>query len=109
MTPDPEAEDWSNSMELHWRKMPSKRPRIAVTSDPELEEALERVRSVTGTDEAEATLVRRLAVEGAQAELEASRQRRSAAEALFAAMEDGGLGLDLAAIDELNAPPPSDS
>jgi len=86
--------------------MPSKRPRIAVTSDPELEEALERVRAVTGTEEAEATLVRRLAVEGAQAELEASRQRRGAAEALFAAMDSGGLDLDLAAIDELNAPPP---
>ncbi len=86
--------------------MPSKKPRIAVTTDPELEEALERVRAVTGTDEAEATLVRRLAVEGAQAELDASRQRRSAAEALFAVMDSGGLGLDLATIDELNAPPP---
>lgn len=86
--------------------MPSKKPRIAVTSGPELEEALARVRAVTGTDEAEATLVRRLAVEGAQAELDASRQRRSAAEALFAAMDSGGLSLDLAAIDELNAPPP---
>lgn len=86
--------------------MPSKKPRIAVTADAELEEALERVRAVTGTEEAEATLVRRLAVEGAQAELDASRQRRRAAEELFAAMDSGGLGLDLAAIDELNAPPP---
>jgi hypothetical protein len=85
--------------------MPSKKPRIAVTSDPELEEALERVRAVTGTDEAEATLVRRLAVEGARAELEASRERRSAVEALFAAMDAGGFELDPAAIDELNAPP----
>jgi hypothetical protein len=85
--------------------MPSKRPRIAVTSDSELEEALERVRAVTGTDEAEATLVRRLAVEGAQAEFDASRKRRRAAEALFAVMDSGGLGLDLATIDELNAPP----
>jgi hypothetical protein len=85
--------------------MPSKKPRIAVTSDSELEEALERVRALTGTDEAEATLVRRLAVEGARAELEASRERRAAVEALFAAMDNGGLGLDLAAIDELNTPP----
>ncbi len=85
--------------------MPSKKPRIAITSDSELEEALERVRAVTGTGEAQATLVRRLAVEGARAELDASRQRRSAAEALFAAMDSGGLGLDLAAINELNAPP----
>jgi hypothetical protein len=76
-----------------------------VTSDPDLEEALERVRALTGTDEAEATLVRRLAVVGARAEVEASRERRSAAEALFAAMDEGGLGLDLGAIDALNAPP----
>lgn len=89
--------------------MPSKKPRIAVTSDRELAEALERVRAVTGTDEAEATLVRRLAVSGARAELDASRERRSAAEALFAAMDAGGLDLELAAIDELNAPPRSGS
>ena len=85
--------------------MPSKKPRIAVTSDSELEEALERVRVVTGTNEPEATLVRRLAVEGARAELVASRERRAAAEALFRAMDDGGLGVDLAAIDDLNAAP----
>jgi hypothetical protein len=85
--------------------MPSKKPRVAVTSDAELAEALERVRAVTGTDEPEATLVRRLAVSGAHAELEASRERRRAAEALFAAMDAGGFDLDPAAIDELNAPP----
>ena len=49
--------------------VPSKHPRIAVTADPELGHALERVRAATGTREADATLVRRLAVEGAEAEL----------------------------------------
>lgn len=82
--------------------VPSKHPRIAVTSDPELAGALERVRVATGTREADATLVRRLAVEGAQAELEAREQRRAAAEALLAAMDDGGFDLDLNAIDRLN-------
>jgi hypothetical protein len=48
--------------------MPSKQPRIAVTASRELIDALERVRLATGTREADATLVRRLAVEGANAE-----------------------------------------
>jgi hypothetical protein len=81
---------------------PSKHPRIAVTSDPELAEALERVRVATGTREADATLVRRLAVEGAQAELDAREQRRAAGEALLSVMDDGGFDLDLDAIDRLN-------
>jgi hypothetical protein len=82
--------------------VPSKHPRIAVTSDPELTGALERVRVATGTREADATLVRRLAVEGAQAELDARDQRRAAAEALLSAMDDGGFDLDLDAVDRLN-------
>lgn len=85
--------------------MPSKHPRIAITADPELGEALQRVRAATGTDEPDATLVRRLAVEGADAELRAGRGRREAVGALFAAMDDGGFDGDLAAIDRLNAPP----
>lgn len=85
--------------------MPSKHPRIAVTADPELGEALARVRAATGTREADATLLRRLAVEGAEAELEAGRNRRVAAEALFEAMEGEQFDLDLAAVDRLNAPP----
>jgi hypothetical protein len=85
--------------------MPSKHPRIAVTADPELGEALARVRAATGTREADATLLRRLAVEGAAAELAAGRDRRAAAEALFDAMQDGSLDLDLDAVDRLNAPP----
>lgn len=87
--------------------MPSKHRRIAVTADPELGEALARVRAATGTREADATLLRRLAVEGAEAELQAGRNRREAAEGLFAAMSSGGFDLDLEAIDRLNAPPGS--
>jgi hypothetical protein len=84
--------------------MPSKHPRIAVTADAELGLALERVRAATGTREADATLVRRLAVWGAEAELRAGRDRRAAAESLLAMMDGGGFDLDLAAIDRLNGP-----
>jgi hypothetical protein len=84
--------------------MPSKHPRIAVTADPELGQALERVRAATGTREADASLVRRLAVEGAQVELEAGLQRGAAIEALFAAMDSGAFDLDLDTIDRLNWP-----
>jgi hypothetical protein len=84
--------------------MPSKHHRIAVTADPELGRALERVRAVTGTRERDATLVRRLAVEGAEVELQAGRRRREAMEAWFAAMDSGGFDLDLEAIDRLNSP-----
>lgn len=85
--------------------MPSKHPRIAVTADPELSEALARVRAATGTRDPDATLLRRLAVEGASTELEARRNRRAAAEALFETMGEEQFDLDLAAIDRLNAPP----
>jgi hypothetical protein len=87
--------------------MPSKHPRIAVTADPELGEALARVRAATGTREPDATLLRRLAVEGAEAELEAGRNRRVAAEALFAAMDSAEFDLDLDAVDRLNSLPAS--
>jgi hypothetical protein len=84
--------------------MPSKHHRIAVTADPELGAALERVRAATGTHEGDATLVRRLAVVGADAELQAGRDRRAAAEALFAMMDRDRFDLDLDAIDRMNAP-----
>jgi hypothetical protein len=42
--------------------------------------------------------------EGAEAELEAGRNRRAAAEALFEATGEERFDLDLAAIDRLNAP-----
>jgi hypothetical protein len=84
--------------------MPSKHSRIAVTVDPELGHALVRVRAATATEEADATLVRRLAVEGAKAELMAGRDRREAVEALFEAMDAGGFDLDLEAVNQLNAP-----
>lgn len=85
--------------------MPSKYHRIAVTADPELGVALERVRAVTGTREGNATLVRRLAVAGAEVELRAGRGRREAAEAWFAAMDRSGSDIDLAEIDRVNLPP----
>lgn len=87
--------------------MPSKHPRIAVTADPELGDALERVRAATGTREPDASLVRRLAVEGAEMELQAGRRRREAIEALFAAIDRDGFDLEVADIDRLNAPPSS--
>jgi hypothetical protein len=87
--------------------MPSKHPRIAVTADPELGDALERVRAATGTREADASLVRRLAVEGAEIELQAGRARREAIEALFATFDREGSDLELADIDRLNSPPSS--
>lgn len=82
--------------------MPSKFPRIAVTVDQGLSSALQRVRAATGSREADATLVRRLAVEGAEAELAAGHERREATAALFAAMDAGGFDSDLGAIDRLN-------
>lgn len=85
--------------------MPSKHPRIAVTADPELGEALARVRAATGTREPDATLLRRLAVEGAESELEARYNRRLAAESLFEAMDAEQFDFDLEAIDRLNALP----
>ena len=84
--------------------MPSKYARIAVIADPELVEALERVRSATGSDEPDATLVRRLAVGGANAELASRTERRAAAEELLELMDSGGFDLDLDAIDRLNVP-----
>ncbi|MBS1895760.1 MAG: hypothetical protein JST59_31050 [Actinobacteria bacterium] len=84
--------------------MPSKHPRIAVTADPELGDALARVRAATGTREPDATLLRRLAVGGAEAALEAGRNRRAAAEMLLDAMERERFDLDPDAIDRLNAP-----
>jgi hypothetical protein len=91
-------------VELLWLDvmMPSKHPRIAVTADRQLVDALERVRVATGTTVADATLMRRLAVEGAKAELRARTERRAAAEALLALMDRGRFDLDLDAIDRLN-------
>jgi hypothetical protein len=84
--------------------MPSKYRRIAVTADPDLGLALERVRATTGTREGDATLVRRLAVAGAQAELQASLDRREAIETWFASIDRDGSGLSLEEIDRLNSP-----
>ena len=92
---------------LHLRVVPTKHSRIAVTADPELGDALQRVRAATGTREADASLVRRLAIEGAQVEMHAGHKRREAIEALFAAMDRDGFDLGLEEIDRLNSPPSS--
>jgi len=84
--------------------MPSKHPRIAVTADAELSAALGHVRVATGTHEPDATLVRRLALLGAQAQLAARQEQRAAADELLDAMDRGMFELDLDAIDALNAP-----
>ncbi len=84
--------------------MPSKHPRIAVTADQELAIALESVRVASGTREADATLVRRLAVKGARAHLDDRAERRRAVEALLSAMDGGEFDLDLVAVDRANAP-----
>jgi hypothetical protein len=55
----------------------------------------------------DATLEGSLAAKDAEVELEARRNRRTAAEALFEAMDEGHLDLDLVAIDRLNEPTPS--
>ncbi len=82
--------------------MPSRHPRIAVTADPELSQALERIRAVTGSTEPEATLVRRLAVRGAASQLAAADEHPAASAELFAAMREGRFDLDEDAIDRLN-------
>lgn len=46
--------------------MPTSRPRISVTKDPSLAEALERGRTLLSSAAPEATLLRDLAVEGAR-------------------------------------------
>jgi hypothetical protein len=56
--------------------------------------------------EPDAELMRRLAVKDAAARLEAGRNRRTPAEELSKAMDEGHLDLDLAAIDRLNEPTP---
>lgn len=85
--------------------MPSRHPRIAVIADPELSRALERVRAATGSREPDATLVRRLAVRGAESQIATGHEHRAATAELFEALRAGRLELDPEAIDRLNAPP----
>jgi hypothetical protein len=64
-----------------------------------------RCRSVPSR-ELDTTLKRSLAAKDAEAELEAGRNRRTDADALFEPMDEGHLDLDLAAIDRINEPSP---
>ncbi|MEX1358305.1 MAG: hypothetical protein WD981_06745 [Gaiellaceae bacterium] len=56
--------------------MPTKHPRIAVTVDEELEEALSRVEALDGRDVPRARLVRELALRGAEEVVGADADRR---------------------------------
>ena len=49
--------------------MPTQHPRVSVTKDPELADALRRVRELVG-EKHEGTLLRELAIRGAAATLE---------------------------------------
>ena len=82
--------------------MPSKHPRIALTADAELTAALERVRAATGSSEPDATLVRRLAMRGAETQLAAADEHRDATSELFSVLRERALELNPAEIDELN-------
>jgi hypothetical protein len=57
--------------------MPTKHPRIAVTVDEELEEALARVEALDDCEIPRARLLRELALRGAEAVVEADADRRA--------------------------------
>jgi hypothetical protein len=62
--------------------MPTKNPRVAVTLDEELEEALSRVEALNGQRIPRAKLLRDLALKGAEAVIEEESARRKALEEL---------------------------
>lgn len=64
--------------------MPSKYPRIAVTKDPQLGAALDRVAPLLGRSQKPATVVHDLAIRGAEQVLKEHRRRRETLEALSA-------------------------
>ncbi|MEA2271656.1 MAG: hypothetical protein QOI98_364 [Solirubrobacteraceae bacterium] len=77
--------------------MPTDRDRIAVTKDPELAAAMERVASLVPAGVKPATLVHDLAVRGADAMLAEHRQRDAALEQLIerSTADDPGFDRDL--------------
>jgi len=77
--------------------MPTKHPRINVTKDPELAEAIARSRPLlNGT--AEAAIVRDLAIRGAHALAADEELRTKAIEELVRLSTDPGSGLDRQAL-----------
>jgi hypothetical protein len=58
--------------------MPTSRPRISVTKDPSLADAIERGRALLGSEAPEATLVRDLAIHGARLLSDEHDRRREA-------------------------------
>lgn len=79
--------------------MPTKHERVAVTKDPELNEALQRVADVVDPGTKTATLVHDLAVLGAKALIAERRDRQDAIDRLIARSiaEDPGFDRDVLA------------
>ncbi len=79
--------------------MPTKHERIAVTKDPELSAALQRVAGLVGPGTKTATLVRDLAVRGAEALLAERRDWQGSVDRLIARSraEDPGFDRELLA------------
>lgn len=82
--------------------MPTSRPRISVTKDPSLVEALERGRRLLDSGVPEATLVRDLAVHGARL-LADEHDQRSAALRDLGDLDWLDAVLDPAALDAVEA------
>jgi hypothetical protein len=75
-------------------RVASRHPRIQISRDPELEQAITRGRSVLGTGVPSSQVVHALAVRGAAA-LEQDRQAQDRARDFLISVADGSSGLDL--------------
>ena len=82
--------------------MPTNRDRIAITKDPELAGALERVAPLVPAGVKPATLVRDLAVRGADALLAEAREDEAALEGLIARSTADDPGFDRALLGEID-------
>lgn len=83
--------------------MPTKHERIAVTKDPELSAALQQIAGVVEPGTKTATLVRDLAIRGAEALLAERRDRQGAVDRLIARSRAEDPGFDrevLAGLDD---------
>jgi hypothetical protein len=85
------------------RRVPTRHDRIPVTKDPELAAALERVAALVPTGVKPATLVRDLAVRGANALLAERRDDAAAIERLIARSTADDPGYDRAVLADLDS------